>query len=150
MNQEKEILELIRKAGWKIGVRKSKDEIQEIIKQNGYSPFECVVDFLCEFNGLKILFFNRRNGLKDDDISFDFIHAASLESIERVRDDYELRIGKPLCLVGTAYRDYFVLMMSDDGNVYGAYDDFLCKIGDSGLAAIRNIVFDEPFIEIPK
>ena len=123
--------------------------ITNILEKEGYSVLDNVVRFLQEFWDLTIYFENKRSGLKDDDISFLFEKATHWVAPERVRDDYSVRVGGELCLIGAAYRDYFVLMMSNDGSIYGAYENYLCKIGDSGYGAIEAIIFDYDFIEIP-
>jgi hypothetical protein len=38
--------------------------------------------------------------------------------------------------------------MSADGMVYGGYDDFLCKIEDTGLTAIEAIILNKSFQKI--
>lgn len=143
------VLNALINAGWRIGRQISRDSFVEILHSEGYETSKCVIDFLEEFGGLTIFFKNLRNGLEDDDINFDIEHATHIENSERILEDYGLRIGKKLCLIGTAYRDHFCLVMSDDGSVYGGYSDFLCKIGDSGIQAIEAILLDYTFEEIP-
>ncbi|MBS1567460.1 MAG: SUKH-3 domain-containing protein [Bacteroidetes bacterium] len=148
MEYKSEVLHLLKKAGWFEDRKVNRDEISETLRNEGYPVLERVVDFLAEFWGIVIYFENKRNGIKKDDISFDFEKATHLEVPERINEDYSKRIGKELCLVGSAYRDYMVLIMSDDGCVYGGYDDFLCKIADTGPEAIEAIVFGYEFSEI--
>jgi hypothetical protein len=39
--------------------------------------------------------------------------------------------------------------MSDDNCVYAGYDSFLCKVADSGIDAIKAIIYDYDFTVIP-
>ena len=101
------------------------------------------------FGDLIIYFENKKNGIKSDDINFDIKHALNLEAAEYVVENYVPRIKKELCIIGSAYRDHFILMMSDDGNVYEGYDYFLCKIAGSGEGAMEAIILGHDFEEIP-
>lgn len=149
MNNSAIVYKILEKSGWHVGRKIDKTLIIQYIVNEGYPVLEKVIDFLEMVWDLTIHFENKRNGLKKDDISFLFEKATHLEVPERVNKDYSLRIGKKLCLIGSVYRDHMVLMMADDNTVYGGYDDFLCKIGDSGMDAIEAIIFDYDFIEIP-
>jgi len=142
------IQDVLKKAGWYEGRMASKAVVTQVIMKEGYSMFPNVIEFLQEFWDLTIYFENKRNGLKNDDITFVFEKATHLEVPERIKGDYSFRIGKELCLIGSVYREHMVLMMSSDKCVYGGYDDFLCKISDSGYGAIEAIIFDYDFIEI--
>ncbi|HTM99774.1 MAG TPA: SUKH-3 domain-containing protein [Pedobacter sp.] len=128
--------------------QQDKNEIIELIKIEGYPIFNSVIEFLTDFGGLHVYFKNQQNGIVNDDINFDLNHAFNLEVPERVFKDYIPRVKKELCIIGTAYRDHFILLMSNDGNVYGGYDDYLCKISNTGIGAIEAIILNQSFIEI--
>lgn len=138
----------LKSLGWKENCDVSEMDIENIISNEGYQIFQPVILFFKKFWNSKILFANKRNGLKDDDINFSFLDATRLEVPERINGSYALRIGKGLCLIGSAYREHMILMMSEDGYVYGGYDDFLCKIANSPLEAIEAIIDDKDFLEI--
>jgi hypothetical protein len=139
---------LLLKAGWKENRNVDGTKLKELIIMYGFRILPKALEFLEEFEGLIIRFPNLKNGINDD-ITLDFVKAAELEGNERIAEEYELRIGKKLSIVGTAYREHFALIMDEDGKVYGAYDSFLVKIGDSGVGAIEAIINNEKFIEIP-
>ncbi|HEX9511353.1 MAG TPA: SUKH-3 domain-containing protein [Puia sp.] len=105
------------------------------------------VDFLEAFDGLTIRFPNLKNGINDD-ITLDFDKADELVYPERIHEDYQPRIGKKSCIIGTAYREHYVLIMDEDGMVYGGYDNYLVKIGDSGIDALEAIITNRKSIEI--
>jgi len=149
MNNAEDVYEILKNGGWYKDRKMDHDKIIKFINTEGYDVLDNVIAFLQEFLNLTVYFNNKRNGLKNDDFDFVLEKAAGLEVPERLRENYSPRIGKKLCIIGSAYRDHMVLMMAEDNSVYGAFDDFLCKIGDSGMDAIEAIIFDYDFKEIP-
>jgi len=143
------LCKLLEKAGWHEGRKLNYEYISEMVGTEGYAQMPNVISFLQEFLDIKILFKNKRNGLKNDDINFSFKEATNLVVPERINEDYAQRIGKEICLIGSAYREHMVLMMSNDGFVYAGYDNFLCKVADSGNEAIKSIIYDYDFVTIP-
>lgn len=145
---DQKIKDLLIKSGWYENRRIDTSNLLEKVSENGYEILPKVIEFLKEFDGLIIRFYNLKNSLADDDVTIDFNKASELECIERIREDYQHRIGKRLCVIGTAYREYFVLIMDEEGRVYGGYDDYLVKIADSAIEAINAIVSGKKFTEI--
>ena len=143
------LVKLLIKAGWYEGRKLEYEGIGEMVKNEGYAELPNVISFLQEFLDIKIIFKNKRNGIKNDDITFSFEEATHLEVPERINEEYSQRIGKELCPIGTAFRGYVVLMMSNDMCVYGGYDNDLFKIADSGIEAIKAIINDKDPIQIP-
>lgn len=148
MFKTEQAYKLAKESGWTDYRKVDKEVIIQEILNEGYPIIEKAVEFLESFWNIVIYFVNRKNGIQEDDINFNFNHASNLEVPERLLKDYEPRIGKKVCLIGSAYRDHFILMMADDGSVYGGYDSFLCKIADNGYEAIEAIILDKPFIEL--
>ena len=147
-NIDHNIRNLLIKAGWNENRQVNRFQLTDQISKNGYEVLPEVVDFLEVFEGLTIRFPNLKNGINDD-ITLDFKKATELECPERIHEDYQPRIGKKLCIIGTAYRDHFVLIMAEDGKVYGGYDNYLVRISDTGIGAIEAIINNEKFTEIP-
>lgn len=148
MKDKENVFDVLKKMGWEENRNVDKNAIITTVQSEGYPIFECVIDFLTKFIDTKIYFVNKRNGLQNDDIDFNFEKATHLEVPERINGEYSQRIGKSLCLIGSAYREYMVLMMDADGTVYGGYDNYLCKIATSGLNAINAIINDYDFEEV--
>lgn len=119
-----------------------------LLKEHGYSVHDRTIEFLKEFSNLIISFTNKRNQIEDD-ITLVVKNGIELEVMERLIEDYSPRLnGENLNIIGTAYRDYFVLMMGESGAIYGGYDDYLVKIEDTGINGLINIVEDKDFVEI--
>lgn len=137
----------MERAGWSENRRSDENLIKQQTMSEGYPILPAVVDFMKNFGGLVIYFQNKRNRIQDD-INLDFEHATHLETKGKIIIAYKPRIGKSLCPVGTAYRDHLVLLMSEDGNLYGAYEDYLCYTSDSGIGEIEAIVTNKNSLEI--
>ncbi|MBX3256101.1 MAG: SUKH-3 domain-containing protein [Chitinophagaceae bacterium] len=148
MNTNKTIMVALAESGWQENNTLNREEIAILIENEGYPVFECVIDFLIKFINTNIYFVNLRNGIQNDDIDFCFEKATHLDAPEKINGNYGERIGKSLCLIGSAYRDYMVLMMASDGSVYGGYDNYVCKIASTGLGAIEAIINNYDFLEI--
>lgn len=144
---DKSVKDLLTQAGWSETRKVDSSKLIKQITENSYDVLPKALQFLEEFDGLKIKFTNFKNGQMDD-ITLDFNKATELEFPERIHEDYEPRIGKKLCAIGTAYRDHFILVMDEDGKVYGGYSDYLVKIADTGIDAIEAIVSNKQFIQI--
>lgn len=144
----KEVEDILRFAGWSEHRRINKEGIVNQLKLEGYPILDNVVEVMQNLGGLIINFHNKRNGLINDDINFNFEHASHLEVPGRIFRDYEPRVDKKLILIGSAFRDHFVLLMADDNSIYGAYDDYLCKISETPLGAIENIILDKEFYQV--
>ena len=144
----KKTYDTLIKSGWFEGRNVDVERYTKLYKEEGFPVLNSAISFLREFGGLNVQFKNLRNGIMDD-FTFDVVRALELEVRERVVDDYEPRIGyMQMCLIGTAYREHFVLLMDTGGRVFGGYDSNFVKIADSGEEAIEAIINDYAFEEI--
>lgn len=141
-------LVVLKDGGWFPGRNIDQSPIEQKIKNNGFFAFQAVLDFLSEFEGLAFKFLNRKNNLTDD-FSFKLDRVLEIEVPERLIEDYMPRTNEKLCVIGTCYREHFVLMLSDTGKMYGAYDDYLVLMGESTASALNAIVCDHEFVKIP-
>ncbi len=151
-----EVESILLTSGWYKGRVVDIEPYSEVLKKYAYSVLDSAISFLSEYGNLKIVFVNKRNG-KSDDITFDVKDAAEIEAAESINSDFLPRIRSSypdvinLCPIGTAYDDYFVLMMDEKGGVYGTYGNYLVRIADSGEAAIEKMIGTEGFYdEIPE
>ena len=53
---------------------------------------------------------------------------------------YEYRIKMSLVPIGYSNHEHLMLMQSDEGGLYGAFDDFLCALGSEVDEMIENLV----------
>jgi hypothetical protein len=148
MTQNEPVLNALYNAGYTPQRKINIARMVKVLTEEGYQVFDCVARFLAAYGGLIIRFENRKNGLQNDDINFDIEHAITIENSERILSDYAPRTEKNLCLIGTAYRDYFCLMMAEDGSVYGGYSDSLYKISDTITGFLDAVILDKEFIKI--
>jgi hypothetical protein len=104
--------------------------------------------FLAEFGGLMLYFIRR-----DDSIAylhFDVARAYQNSATGYPLAEYALRAGElALYIIGQAYTENLLLLMSATGQVYGGYEDSLYAIAGNGETAIEAICLDLPFREIP-
>ena len=150
MKIDSQVLNILKKAGWYETRKLERHALINSINGEGYPIFENVVTFLQSFGNLIIRFANLQNNIKEDDINLNLTHAFSIEVPERVFNNYVPRIKKELVLIGTVYRDHMVLLMANDNNVYAGYDNYLCKVANSGIEAMEAIILNRNFLgDIP-
>lgn len=90
-----------------------------------------------ELMGLRLVYAHARVADAEDDCFIDALTAAAGVFPDWARL-YEERTGELRFVpVGEASRGYLTLYMSETGRVYGGYDHFLCRLGDTGAAALE-------------
>lgn len=142
-------LEYLTQAGWKTGRHIDTIKYRAFLTGEGYAWFPAVAVFLAEFGGLLVKF-KRENG-RCDTLDFDACEASSGFDSQWVTENYARRIGQTkLCAIGQAHSNHLLLFMDEAGRVYGGFDEFLCRIEDSGEEAIKNICSNRSIWEIPE
>jgi hypothetical protein len=134
------------KVGWTPDRNVSTSSLEKAVLAADYSWFEKASQFLSSFSGLYIssTWLNVPHS-----INFDVERAIRLVDPLWVSQDYAPRIGKErFCPIGLAYSEHLLLFMSDDGCVYGGFDDSLLYIAPCGEEAIENILYTKNLIEI--
>jgi hypothetical protein len=115
--------------------------------RNGYFWTENVRHFLEEFGNLKIAI--NRESIGTDFFHFDVVKAMNDFDPRWIKENYSRRLnGTQLCVIGQAFSNHLTLMMSEDGKVYGGFDDFLTLLGGDGRQAIENICKGEKGTEV--
>lgn len=148
MKIDPKVYHVLKKSGWNEKRQVEETEIVQKIINEGYPVMKSVVSFMKSFGGLLIEFDNLQNGIKNDTIDLDFEKATHVETPGKIRKSYVPRIRKDLCLVGSAYREHLILLMSEDGYVYGAFENYFCFIDKTGLGALQAIILNKDFEEI--
>ncbi len=144
------IVAILHNSGWFEQRKVNTSEYAQMLKSEGYPVHASVIDFLSCFGGLRVIHPHHRVPQEKDVFCLD--PAVGIEGIcaERVFEEYELRVGTPLCIIGNALRDYMTLLMDAEGKVYAGYDECLVMIGDSGIDAIEALCRGRNSLEIPE
>ncbi|HUY45625.1 MAG TPA: SUKH-3 domain-containing protein [Streptosporangiaceae bacterium] len=127
---------VLRKAGWLPGRSQDIATVRSVLKSRGYSIGDAVARFLREFTGITINFI--RNG-RPDSIWFDAQRASALADPEWVVH-YGERTKTSLVPIGFSNHEHLLLMQSDEGGFYGAFDDYLCALGSEVDEMIDNLL----------
>lgn len=102
----------------------------------GYAIWPALIGFIQTYAGLTIAF--ERNQ-REDAIWFD-PSAAVKWADERSVKAYEQRLRSRLAPVGYAYHDHMLLLASEGGQLFGAYDHFVAQLGSTAADAVGNLI----------
>jgi len=130
---------VLSQAGWSPGRSQETTEARSRLQSCGYSISETTEQFLREFTGITINFI--RNG-RPDAIWFDALRASELADPEWV-EHYEGRTKTSLVPIGYSNHEYLMLMQSEEGGFYGAFDDYLYALGNGVDEMIANLLNQE-------
>jgi hypothetical protein len=130
---------VLRAAGWVPGRSQDIAAARSLAKARGQIISEVTDQFLREFTGITISFV--RHGRRDS-IWFDAQRANELADPEWIAH-YEKRTKKALIPVGFSNHEHLMLMQSDQGDFYGAFDDNLCSLGSDIDEMIENLLNQE-------
>jgi len=125
-------------AGWTKGRRIDVGPHIRRLEADGYPVFEVARDFLTRFGGLRLKYPHFRVPAHDDSCHFDAA-AASRRISKYTVARYAEAIGKPVCPVGAAFHDHMVLMMTERGLGYAAFEDALIRLAESPIDMINNL-----------
>ncbi|WP_137940525.1 SUKH-3 domain-containing protein [Chitinivorax sp. B] len=133
--------------GWFPGRRVDVEGVIGKLKNEGYPAGSAVKVFLEEFGGLS----GMHKGYRGDDWEeFHFDPIIAMEGIFRERViDYELRFGDGLTPIGEAYNQHLVLLISEKGAMLGAYDDYLCVLGESVEIGFQALFESKDGVDVP-
>jgi hypothetical protein len=127
---------ILRQAGWLPGRSQDINDVRSLLMSRGYRIGKAVEQFLREFTGITINFI--RNG-RPDSIWFDAQRASALADPEWVAR-YGERTKTSLVPIGFSNHEHLMLMQSDQGGFYGAFDEFLCALGSEVDEMIENLL----------
>lgn len=125
-------LSQLREAGWTEGYKYDVQFAIQALAGDGFTVHTVVIDFLSNFGELEINVVYQKN----KSFHFSATSAADMIFAERVEYLYEKRLGKKLCVIG-AFSGYMTLMMDEEGQVYGGYEEEFFFVGKSGREAIE-------------
>jgi hypothetical protein len=128
--------QLLRAAGWWPGRSQEVSDISALLDQKGYIVNKKIESFLREFTGISIDFI--RHG-RSDSVWFDAVRASAMADQEWVAH-YGERVKASLTPIGYSNHEHLLLMESEEGGFYGAFDDFLYAVGSDAGEMIENLV----------
>lgn len=134
-------------AGWSASRHIDIQQYVEALNEDGYKISEKAKNFLVEFGGLEISHQAYRFPHEIENTHFDPLRAISGICRERVQI-YEERTGENLVTIGEGYNEHLVLLISESGKIFGAYDDFLTCLGDNIFEALEAICQSKETSEI--
>jgi len=148
-------LEVLKAAGWYPERRIDPEPFISVLREEGYEVSSAVVEFLSRFGGLTVThrhqaadFAASRGWCTEDQFEF-YASRLATHFPSDIRRDYERRIGRPVCLVGSCCGKRMLLFMSDDGAVYESYDDILNVVGRNAIESLNTICNNAPRAAVP-
>jgi len=142
-----EIMRLhLTQAGWSEDRSIDTADYERAIIAAGLPLHMSVVEFVRKFGNLKVEFPVK----VPDGPNWDAIRGGKewflVDPIKAIADCsaewfkyYSDRAGTALCPIGEAHRGHAILLMAEDGTVYGGYDDEFWEEGKSGIEALESI-----------
>lgn len=135
----------LQKYGW--SENRKIDTLKYIKKyqEEGYVVFDKVLEILSNFGDLQFLIAKESN-------EFTTLHFDAIKTIEdNFKENvefYESKIGEALLPIGEAYRDYYMIMLSESGKMYGAFDYTLRKEGNTFEEGIESFIYQLETLEV--
>jgi hypothetical protein len=132
---------LLAAAGWIEGRKASIEPDLAVLAEEGYPTWESLRGFLEEFSGLDVRV--PRHGTTDS-IWFASSKAARLVD-KRWVEEYADRIGCRVVPVGAARQDHLLVLLAEDGRLFGGFDDELGELGDDVVEAVETLAWTDQF-----
>ncbi|EEY5432553.1 TPA: SUKH-3 domain-containing protein, partial [Escherichia coli] len=108
---------------------------------------EIICDFLSEFGGLIVRHESYSDPNEYDKSDFDPIKAAGWIDSKWITEVYEPLVNKRLCPVGVGFSEHMTYFISDDGALYGGFDNYFCIIGGNINDAMLHLFFEHEKIK---
>lgn len=143
-----ETAKYLERAGWTADLVVDTSSFERLLREAGFFVNDAALSFLKKFGGLEIKHPHAKVSDMTDNMHFD-ISVVVRDILPSTVEDYGRIVGSSLCPIGEAARGYFILMMDENGAVYGAYDDFFVRVGPSGLEAIEALCSGKELEQIP-
>lgn len=131
-------IEILKNGGWTEKREIDLSSYKLAIENGGYIFTETLNEFLKSFGGLTVKHPHHQVPDVEDHFVIDPILGIS-ETFKETVDEYEIRVGEKLTIIGLAFRGHMVLMMSVSGKIFAGFDETLIKLGDTpqdGLDAL--------------
>jgi hypothetical protein len=125
--------ECLREAGWTPGRSLDAQRIEETYRRAGFDPSRAAIEFMRRFGDLSLTYIEPR-GRQD---GCEFMLKDAVAGKPHWLWDHERVIGARLTPIGWAHWRHYKIMMTEDGRIFGAYDDFIVLVGNDGHDAIN-------------
>ena len=122
----------LKKYGWSESRKIDTLKYEKKYQEEGYLIFDKALEVLSNFGDLRFSIPEKPIGTTT--LHFDVIKTVEDNFKENV-EFYESKIGEALLPIGEAYRDYFMIMLSESGNYNGYYAVIMYDI-TTGVAAV--------------
>ncbi|WP_083941063.1 SUKH-3 domain-containing protein [Pseudoduganella violaceinigra] len=149
MKFQKTTIDFLKSMGWSEDRRVDACIFITSLIDDGYEPFPMAVSFLENFGGLdgSMPAYRVKGELER-------IHFNPKEAIDEIYREkvvtYEARIGERLVVVGSANNGHLTLVLSPQGRMFGANDDYLCLLGNSVEEGITALFENVDAEEVPQ
>ncbi|MCL2141886.1 MAG: SUKH-3 domain-containing protein [Methanimicrococcus sp.] len=147
VNLSRDIAVIMEKYGWNPKRRIDTAEIVKILSDEGYQLNKYALEVIEQFGNLELEHPSYKIKNQTEKLHFNPLKACEGIYREKV-EEYESRIGESLVVIGEAYNEHLTLMVSDNGSIYGGYDDFLVRLGNSIEDALETIYYSKEVEEI--
>ncbi|MCC3160722.1 SUKH-3 domain-containing protein [Hymenobacter sp. 15J16-1T3B] len=143
-----EVRYTLREAGWHEGRSVGTQPYSAAITSFGGAWFAAADKFLQEFGGLHLRFLRHDGSVSNLQVEPPL--AVQLPHAQAAHAALSQRLGRPaLAVLGQAYGDDLLLLMDEQGRIYGAgCDDCLYLLGSDTAAALAAVCLDLPFEQL--
>jgi|SRR5215813_5271228 len=142
----KKSINLLLQAGWSEDRSIDTATFEKLCKDNGMKFFPVVADFLRIFGNLRMV---NPHAIPPAAEDWQFDVAAAVKYGANIAPYYGHRLGGDVCMIGQAQREYMLLMMNEQGQVYAGYDQLIWFVGDSGIDAINALSEGRKLTKVP-
>ncbi len=131
------VVDLLLSSGWNYDRNIDISEMEKVLIENGYKVFDKAKNFLKEYGLLKIIFKNPRNNKYLDTIE---INPKSVGVYSSVISAYARHCSKAMVPIASLPQQCMTICITEDGEFYGGYDDWLLKLGNNFNEALYNLI----------
>jgi hypothetical protein len=147
MKFSKDIVLKLEEFGWSPQRKIDTTDIIKSLIQEGYKLNKYALKIIEQFGNLEFKQPAFKKEGETEKLHFNSLRASDHIYREKV-EEYEIRVGDYLVVIGEAYNEHLILMVSDKGVVYGGYDEYLTLLGSSFEAAIEALFYSKETKEI--
>ncbi|MDE9534635.1 SUKH-3 domain-containing protein [Xenorhabdus bovienii] len=143
-----ELIELAEKYGEVQQEELNLTDCVNFLESEGYQLFPLYLDFIKKYGGIKGCHSAYKDNLaKPKNFHTSPINAAKTAFMGWIKE-YEDRIGCQLVIFGESSNGYIILMLGDNGKIYGGFDDLLYQYGDDISSGLDVLINGKELLEI--